>query len=41
MVSFINIFRINIDYGIFLGKVDYKAFAHLITTGAQEELAQA
>jgi Ca2+-binding EF-hand superfamily protein len=23
------------------GKVDYKAFAHLITTGAQEELAQA
>lgn len=26
---------------IFLGKVDYKAFAHLITTGAQEELAQA
>ena len=24
-----------------LGKVDYKAFAHLITTGAQEELAQA
>jgi len=23
------------------GKVDYKAFAKLITTGAQEELAQA
>jgi myosin regulatory light chain 12 len=23
------------------GEVDYKAFAHLITTGAQDELAQA
>lgn len=23
------------------GEVDYKAFAHLITTGAQEELASA